>query len=115
MSMALILNPNNISGLTTYGFFDENNITRCASELAYRDGKIDFKKPISCELYPVRIESYSEFDAVNYHRWHICKPACECGNKLKVPLFKFLKEPLIKKYGVDWYKRLESYEEKHNI
>ena len=91
-----------------YVFFDRNNIAKCAIEAAYREGKIKFKKPISCELYPVRILSYPEFDAVNYHKWHICKPACDCGQKLKIPVYKFLKEPLIKKYGPDWYKALES-------
>lgn len=90
-----------------YVFFDKNNIAKCAIESAYRDGKIDYKKPISCELYPVRISSFSEFDAVNYHKWHICKPACQCGQKMKVPVYKFLKKPLIKKFGKDWYKSLD--------
>ena len=90
-----------------YVFFDQNNIAKCSIEAAYREGKINYKKPISCELYPVRISSYQEFDAVNYHKWHICQPACECGQKLKVPVYKFLKEPLIKKYGSNWYKGLE--------
>jgi hypothetical protein len=96
-------------------FFDQHNIAKCAIEAAYRDHKISFKKPISCELYPVRIQSYPEFDAVNYHKWHICKPACECGQKLKVPVYKFLREPLIKKYGLDWYKSLEYSAKNHNI
>jgi len=96
-----------------YVFFDKDNYAKCAIEAAYRDGKIAYKKPISCELYPVRIQSYPEFDAVNYHKWHICKPACECGAKLKVPVYKFLREPLIKKYGEDWYKGLEFAAEKH--
>jgi len=96
-----------------YVFFDQNNIAKCAIEAAYRKGKIKYKKPISCELYPVRISSYTEFDAINYHKWHICKPACDCGQKLKVPVYKFLKEPLIKKYGPDWYKSLEFAAEKH--
>ena len=96
-----------------YVFFDQNNIAKCAIEAAYREGKIKYKKPISCELYPIRISSYSEFDAVNYHKWDICKPACDCGQKLKIPVYKFLKEPLIKKYGPDWYKGLEFAAEKH--
>lgn len=97
-----------------YVFFDKNNTAKCAIESAYRAGDIDFKKPISCELYPIRIQSYPEFDAVNYHKWHICKKGCECGVKLKVPLYKFLKEPLLKKYGKNWYKSLEIAAEKHN-
>ena len=95
-----------------YVFFDQNNTAKCAIETAYREGKTSYKKPISCELYPVRISPYPEFDAVNYHKWHICKSACDCGQKLKVPVYKFLKEPLIKKYGLDWYKGLEFAKEK---
>jgi hypothetical protein len=88
-------------------FFDENKIAKCAIEQAYYDGKIDWKKPISCHLYPVRITAHKEYDAVNYDKWSICKPACECGAKLDVPVYKFLKEPLIRKYGKDWFKQLE--------
>ena len=98
-----------------YVFFDQHNTAKCAIEAAYRDQKISYKKPISCELYPVRIQSYPEFDAVNYHKWHICKPACECGGKLKVPVYKFLREPLIRKYGLDWYKGLEFAAKKNSI
>ena len=88
-------------------YFDEKNIAKCAIEKAYMDGKIDWKKPISCHLYPIRINEYKEYDAVNYHSWHICKPACECGQQLNVPVFKFLKDPLIRKYGENWYEELE--------
>jgi hypothetical protein len=88
-------------------FFDENKIAKCAIEQAYYDGKIDWKKPISCHLYPVRITAHKEYDAVNYDKWSICKPACECGAKLDVPVYKFLKEPLIRKNGKDWFKQLE--------
>lgn len=87
--------------------FDENNIAKCAIEQAYRDGQIQWRKPISCYLYPVRITAYQDYDAVNYHSWHICKPACDCGSKLQVPVYKFLKEPLIEKYGKEWYQQLE--------
>lgn len=89
-------------------FFDEKNIAKCAIEQAYLDGKIDWKKPISCHLYPIRIKEYKEYDAVNYHSWHICKPACECGQQLNVPVYKFLKEPLIRKYGDAWYEELDA-------
>jgi Protein of unknown function (DUF3109) len=88
-------------------FFDENKIAKCAIEQAFYDGKIEWKKPISCHLYPVRITAHKEYDAVNYDKWSICKPACECGAKLDVPVYKFLKEPLIRKYGKDWFKQLE--------
>ena len=87
--------------------FDENGIARCAIELAWRAGKIDFPKPISCHLYPVRLTDYSDFTAVNVHHWDICSPACALGEKLKVPLYRFLKEPLIRKFGSEWYARLE--------
>ena len=95
-------------------YFDNNGssplirgIAKCAIEKAYMDGKITWKKPISCHLYPVRISKYSDYDAVNYHKWEICKPACDCGSKLNVPVYKFLKEPLIRKYGENWYQQLE--------
>ena len=92
--------------------FDENNIAKCAIEQAHIDGKLnkiagDWKKPISCHLYPIRITEYKEYDAVNYHSWNVCNPACECGKKLDVPVFKFLKDPLIRKYGEAWYKELD--------
>lgn len=89
-------------------FFDENNIAKCAIEQAYYDGKISWKKPISCHLYPVRITKHRAYDAVNYDKWSVCKPACECGEKLDVPVYKFLKEPLIRKYGKNWFKDLEA-------
>lgn len=88
-------------------YFDENKIAKCAIEKAYLEGKITWQKPISCHLYPVRITRHRHYDAVNYHKWNVCKPACECGSKLDVPVYKFLKGPLIRKYGKDWYKQLE--------
>lgn len=84
----------------------EDGITKCAIEKAYNKGEINFKKPISCHLFPIRIQEYRDFDAVNYEEIKICKPACECGSKLEVPLYAFLKEPLIRKYGEAWYKEL---------
>lgn len=88
-------------------FFDENKIAKCAIEQAYYDGKITWKKPISCHLYPVRITKHKEYDALNYDKWDVCKPACECGKKLDLPVYKFLKEPLIRKYGKEWFAQLE--------
>ena len=84
----------------------ENGINLCSIEKAYSDGKIDFKKPISCHLFPIRIKEYRDFDAINYEDIKICQPACECGSKLEVPVYTFLKEPLIRKYGENWYKEL---------
>ena len=94
-------------------FFDETNTAKCAIEKAYYEGVIDWKKPISCHLYPVRITRHKKYDAVNYSKWDICEPACECGKKLDVPVYKFLKEPLIRKYGKDWFRQLEKSAELH--
>jgi hypothetical protein len=85
----------------------KDGIAYCAIERAYFDGKTKFRKPLSCHLYPVRITKYATFEAVNYHKWDICKPALKVGNKEGIPLYKFLKEALIRKYGADWYLELE--------
>jgi len=89
----------------------ENQIAKCAIEKAFLEGKIAFKKPISCHLYPIRITSYDTFEAINYHRWHVCKPAEQLGKKLNVSVCKFLKEPLIRKYGKKWYKQFSAAED----
>ena len=78
----------------------------CAIERAFMDGKIDFRKPVSCHLYPIRVENYGEFQAVNYHEWDICRCAVQCGRKAGVPLYQYLKEPLIRKFGNEWYNEL---------
>lgn len=88
-------------------FRDEKGITKCAVEAAYRDGKIEFNKPISCHLYPIRARKLRSFTALNYDRWPICKDACTLGEELGVSVYKFLKEPLIRAYGDDFYKELE--------
>lgn len=88
-------------------YFDNTQTAKCAIEKAWSEGLIDWKKPISCHLYPVRISKHKGYDAVNYSKWDICKPACSCGEKLDVPVYKFLKEPLIRKYGKNWFKQLE--------
>jgi hypothetical protein len=92
----------------------ENGITKCAIEKAYEYGAINWKKPISCHLYPIRITKYPEFDVLNYDRWSICSPACSFGNELKVHVHEFLKEPLIRKFGEEWYKELEEAVEAYN-
>ena len=79
----------------------------CAIEKAYRAGKTDFYKPVSCHLYPIRVANYTEFRAVNYHKWDICKAAKLLGERENVPVYKFLKEPLIRKFGQAWYDELE--------
>lgn len=87
--------------------FDQKGIAKCALEQAYNDGRTSWKKPISCHLYPVRLAQLKEYVAVNYHRWQVCEPACACGKSLKVPVYKFLKEPLIRRFGQAWYSELE--------
>ena len=83
-------------------------IDRPAPEQAYRDGKIPFNKPISCHLYPIRVTKTKEYDALNYDRWDICAPACACGAKLEVPVYRFLKSALTRAYGEEWYTELET-------
>lgn len=94
-----------------YVIFDEKNIALCAIEEAYNQGEVDWKKPVSCHLYPVRVQDYSEFSAVNYHKWQICDDACELGEELGVPIYKFVKEALVRKFGEDWYAELEKVAE----
>ncbi|MES2589845.1 MAG: DUF3109 family protein [Bacteroidota bacterium] len=89
-------------------YFDENKITKCAIEQAHKDGKTTFKKPISCHLYPIRVQKFSEFEALNYSEWKICEPACACGSKLDVKVYKFLKEPIIRAFGEDFYQEMET-------
>ncbi len=84
----------------------EKNIAFCAIEKAFIDGKIDFLKPVSCHLYPIRITKHKTCTAVNFHDWDICKSALKNGKNNGVPLYKFLKEPLIRKFGREWYERL---------
>ena len=96
------------NGRCAYALVSEDGMVSCGIEKAFNDGKIDFKKPVSCHLYPVRITEHAAYDAVNYNKWKICKPACDCGAKLDVPLFKFLKEALTRKYGEEWYQELET-------
>lgn len=88
-------------------YFDEKGITKCAVEQAHIDGKSDFKKPISCHLYPIRVKQYDEFQGLNYDVWDICAPACDCGEQLNVPVFRFLKEPLVRAFGSEFFKELE--------
>jgi hypothetical protein len=97
------------NGPCAYTVWEANGVASCGIEKAYLDGKIKWQKPISCHLYPVRVKKHATFEAVNYERWSICKAACKNGNKLKVPVFRFLKTPLIRKYGEEFYEILEAY------
>jgi hypothetical protein len=82
------------------------NIALCAIEKAWEQKKIPFRKPISCHLYPIRTINYTDFEAVNYHKWDICKQALRNGREKNIYLFEFLKDPLIRKYGEAWYEEL---------
>jgi len=90
-----------------YVSFTPEGIASCGIEDAHNAGVVDFRKPISCHLYPVRVQHYSEFAAVNYHRWPICDDACSLGKELQVPVYKFVKDALIRKFGEDWYNELD--------
>lgn len=92
-----------------YVYFSKDGGTRCAIETAYNDGRIDWKKPISCELFPVRVSEYPTFTAVNVQLLDICKCACDFGNTFEMPVYKFLKEPLIKRFGQEWYQKMEDF------
>src|SRR5690606_5209826 len=100
-------------GICAYGYYDEDNIVKCGIEKAWREGLIDFQKPISCHLFPIRVKEAEGYDLVNYEpRKSLCKPACKLGNKLKVPVYKFLQAPLTRKYGAEFYETLEAVAEK---
>lgn len=90
-----------------YTVFDENGIAACGIEKAHQDGLTDFRKPISCHLYPIRTKKLTEYMALNYHRWPICEPACECGSKLQMPIFKFCKDALTREFGPEFYTKLD--------
>lgn len=87
--------------------YEAGGMCKCAIEKAFREGKISFYKPISCHLYPIRVKNFGEFSAVNFHKWKICKAATVLGRKKGVKVYQFLKEPLIRKFGQEWYEQLE--------
>jgi hypothetical protein len=97
-------------GRCAYVYFDENNYAKCAIEKAHAEGEINFKKPISCHLYPIRITKYPTFDAINYHKWEVCNEACKLGKELKITVADFLKEPLIREFGEEWFDELKMIE-----
>jgi Protein of unknown function (DUF3109) len=94
----------------------ENGIEKCGIEKAWQVGEIVFRKPVSCHLYPVRVQPLADgFMAVNYEEWDICKPGCELGKSLKTPVFRFLREALIRKFGAGFYEALEQAEKQRTI
>jgi hypothetical protein len=90
----------------SFAYYDDKHALKCSVEQAYLDGKSDFRKPISCHLYPIRVQTLHDFETLNYDRWSICECARILGKSKGVAIYKFLKEPLIRKYGSDWYQRL---------
>ncbi len=97
--------PNGACSFMTY---DQNGVAQCGIEQAYNDGVVDFKKPISCHLYPIRVNSEPavNFEALNYDRWDICSAACSNGAKAKLPVYRFAREALVRKYGEEFYEEL---------
>lgn len=91
-------------------YFDDQNIAKCAIEQAYKNGDSTFYKPISCHLYPIRVKKFGDMQALNYDEWSICEPACSLGETLKVPVYKFLKEPIIRAFGEDFFNELAKIE-----
>lgn len=108
-SMNKLSTPLGKNGACAYMTKNEMGIAQCGFEILYNQKKSGFKKPISCHLYPIRITKMAEFEALNYDEWEICKAACLLGEELKVPVFRFLKEALIRKFGNDFYDALEAY------
>ncbi|MEO6868265.1 MAG: DUF3109 family protein [Ginsengibacter sp.] len=101
--------PTISNGMCAYGTVDTKGIVKCGIEQAYNDKKITWKKPISCHLFPIRIKKTKKTDLLNYEpREGLCDPACLLGKKLKVPVYQFLKEPLIRKYGEEFFQALEA-------
>ena len=92
-----------------YMTYTELGIAKCGIEQAYEDGKIDFKKPISCHLYPIRTSKNEEtgFEALNYDEWDICSAACDKGEKEQLPVYKFVQDAIKRKYGADFFEEME--------
>ena len=86
----------------------ENGVARCSIEIAFSEGSIPFRKPVSCHLYPVRISKLNKAIALNYHRWSICEPARLLGKQRNVPVFRFLEDALTRVFGKSFYDELES-------
>lgn len=86
--------------------FAKDGLCLCAIDKAYREGRVGWRKPASCALYPVRLKEYDCYTAVNYHRWKICRPAIENGRRLGIRLYQFLEGPLTEYFGKEWYDEL---------
>lgn len=102
--------PNNECSFVT----KENGFLQCAIELANTKYEFGFQKPISCHLYPIRVSKFNDYFALNYHQWSICSAACTLGAREKLPVFKFAKTALVRRFGETWYKELEDAVNEHN-
>lgn len=85
----------------------ENGVNLCAIEKAWLDKKISFRKPISCHLYPIRVKKYPTFTGLNYDKWEICEPARKMGIDKRIPIYQYLKEPITRAFGADFYEQVE--------
>ncbi|MCB0569007.1 MAG: DUF3109 family protein [Phaeodactylibacter sp.] len=98
------------NGPCAYMIYDEQGVAKCGIEQAFLAGKTDFKKPISCHLYPIRVAGNPElgFVALNYDEWDICSAACTLGKQKQIPVYQFVKDAIIRKYGQDFYDELDA-------
>ena len=98
------------NGACAYMITDNKGVAQCGMEAAFNDGATDFKKPISCHLYPIRVnsEENSAFEALNYDKWDICSAACKLGEEHKMPMYQFVKDALSRKYGLEFYEELDA-------
>lgn len=100
-------------GACAYIAYRPDGTVTCGIEEAYNEGKITFRKPISCHLYPIRIKNYDTVVGVNFDEWDICNDACSLGKELKVPVYRFVKDALIRKFGPEFYEVLEQAAKEH--
>jgi hypothetical protein len=105
--------PDINGGVCVYAYHNEQGIVKCAIEKAYNAGEVSWKKPISCHLFPIRMGTKGMFEAMNYEpREDLCAPACANGSALNVPVYQFLQEPIVRKYGQDFYNALDTIAQK---
>ena len=98
-------------GICVYGLIEAGGVVMCGIEKAWKEGKTSFRKPISCHLYPIRVVNSGGWEMLNYEpRKELCRAACKLGNRLKIPVYRFLKEALIRQYGDDFYEALDAAE-----
>jgi hypothetical protein len=88
----------------------EKGIAKCGIELAWLKGMTKFQKPVSCHLYPIRVSKLGSHQALNYHEWHICQPALKLGQETGIPVYRFLKAPIIRAFGESFYREMEIVE-----